>query len=170
MIPRPPRSTLFPYTTLFRSDDHAQQSTQQIRQRGARQPEVEISPPAQHVRRAEVSEYQSFQRGQPDDRPAGMSASAQTPDDEITEQKTTDHSEPGSGPAGQILGPFHGLPPQETVSPAPLINAPDWMGLGNAAETASATDRTSTTSRPDGRPARAPAGIKARVRPCLAAS
>src|SRR2546430_2975271 len=24
MIRRPPRSTLFPYTTLFRSDDHAQ--------------------------------------------------------------------------------------------------------------------------------------------------
>src|SRR5438309_8915521 len=106
MIPRPPRSTLFPYTTLFRSDDHAQKSTQQIRQRGARQPEVEISPSAQHVRRAEVREYQSFQRGQPDDRPARMGASAQAPDHEITEQKTTDHSEPGSDPAGQILGTF----------------------------------------------------------------
>src|SRR5437667_7711966 len=27
MIRRPPRSTLFPYTTLFRSDDHASEPT-----------------------------------------------------------------------------------------------------------------------------------------------
>src|SRR5205807_6992688 len=91
-------------------------------------------------------------------------------DHEITEQKTTDHSEPHPEPSGQILGTLHGLPPQETEIPASLINAPDRICVGNAAETASATVRTSTTSRPEGRPASEPAGIKARVRPCLAAS
>src|SRR2546429_4433892 len=35
MIRRPPRSTLFPYTTLFRSATHAVQLQQQARQRAA---------------------------------------------------------------------------------------------------------------------------------------
>src|SRR2546422_3818077 len=33
MIRRPPRSTLFPYTTLFRSNDHSMQACMDTRQR-----------------------------------------------------------------------------------------------------------------------------------------
>src|SRR5207247_9072644 len=116
-----------------------------------------------HERRAQVREDQTFQGRQPDDRPARVRA-RDAPDHEITEQKTADHSEPRPQPAGGILGTLHELPPQETVSPASLMNSPDLMGEENAAETASATDRTSTTSRPVGRPALKPAGIKARAR------
>src|SRR2546422_7947387 len=152
------------------TDHHAQQSTQQVRQRGAREPKVDPAPPAQQVRRAEVREDQTFERGQPDDRPARVGVGAQAPDHEITEQETTDHPEPRPCPSGEILGTLHGLPPQETERPASLMNAPDLMGEGNAAERASARVRTSTTSRPEGRPAREPAGINARVRPCRAAS
>src|SRR5438309_4742045 len=142
--------------------DDAQQSTQQVRQRSARQPEVDPPPPAKQVRRAQVGKDQTFQGRQPDDRPARARVA---PDHEITEQKTTDHSEHHPEPSGQQLGTLHGLPPQETESPASCMNAPDLMGEENAAETASARVRTSTTSRPEGRPALAPAGIKARVRP-----
>src|SRR2546425_9295432 len=33
MIRRPPRSTLFPYTTLFRSEDHGDEAEEQAEQR-----------------------------------------------------------------------------------------------------------------------------------------
>src|SRR5256885_9830176 len=38
MIRRPPRSTLFPYTTLFRSGEHAKQPAAQRRRAGSKRP------------------------------------------------------------------------------------------------------------------------------------
>src|SRR5207237_989071 len=73
------------------SNDDAQQSAEQVRQRSARQPEVDLPPPAEQVWRAEIGKDQTFQGRQPDDRPARARVA---PDHEITEQKTTDHSEP----------------------------------------------------------------------------
>src|SRR5690242_21628050 len=50
MIRRPPRSTLFPYTTLFRSAVHFQRRARHVRHlRGTRQPLVHSIPRA-HVR------------------------------------------------------------------------------------------------------------------------
>src|SRR5256885_6579716 len=59
MIRRPPRSTLFPYTTLFRSEDELRQPE------GERGPEIgaelEFMPDREHGRRSEehTSELQS---------------------------------------------------------------------------------------------------------------
>ncbi|TME68969.1 MAG: hypothetical protein E6I50_06605 [Chloroflexi bacterium] len=93
------------------SDDktnrHAEKSTQQVGQRSARQPEVDPPPSTEHVRRAQIGKDQSFQGRQPDDRPARVRV-AVGPNHEITEQKTTDHSEPRPEESGQILGPRHG--------------------------------------------------------------
>src|SRR5258708_13372085 len=54
MIRRPPRSTLFPYTTLFRSYRHLHRSCRSVRARRAR-------PAAAHILRSEehTSELQS---------------------------------------------------------------------------------------------------------------
>src|SRR5437879_13288786 len=87
------------------SNDDAQQSAEQVRQRSARQPEVDLPPPAEQVWRAEIGKDQTFQGRQPDDRPARARVA---PDHEITEQKTTDHSEPHPEPSGQILGTLNG--------------------------------------------------------------
>src|SRR2546430_10067739 len=57
MIRRPPRSTLFPYTTLFRSDQRrpgARRNAPQDQDRGDREP----AHPGLHVRR-----YRPAQRG-----------------------------------------------------------------------------------------------------------
>src|SRR5205807_10394621 len=148
-----------------KTDDHAKETTEQVGQRSAGQPEIDRSPPAQQVRRSEVREDQAFQCAQRDDGLARVRSGTEAPNHEITERETTDHSEPRPSPSGEILGTLHGLPPQETEIPASSMNAPDFMGEENTAETASATERTSTTLRPDGRPALAPNGINARVRP-----
>src|SRR2546430_5692142 len=42
MIRRPPRSTLFPYTTLFRSERHQHQHEQQRPHLGLREPRHEV--------------------------------------------------------------------------------------------------------------------------------
>src|SRR6202022_2851671 len=131
--------------------DHAENAAQQVGQQSARQPEIECPPATQHVRRAQVREYQSFQRGQPDDDVA-RPVVPRSVDQEITEHKSTDHSEPRTAPAGETPGTLHELPPQETDTPASLMNVPDLIGVENAAEAASARVLTSTTSRPDGRP------------------
>src|SRR5260370_14197076 len=149
--------------------DHAEKAAQKVGQRSAGQPEVERSPATEHVRRAQVGKYQSFQCGQPDDDVSGVWV-PHAADQEITEHETTDHSEPRPQPPGEKLGTLHGLPPQETDTSVPAMNAPDLIGLENAPQTASASVRTSMTSRPECRPAFAPAGIKARVSPCRAAS
>src|SRR5206468_11585721 len=133
------------------ADDHAHQSAEHVGEWSGRQPKVEPPPSSQHVGRAKVGEDQTFEGRQPDARPARVRA-RDAPDHEITEQKTTDHSEPRPQHAGEILGTHHGLPPQETDSPASAMNTPALMGEEKAADTASATDRTSTTSRPAGRP------------------
>src|SRR3712207_7196552 len=48
MIRRPPRSTLFPYTTLFRSvlEDHAELPAQRLQRRLAQVDAVEGDPPS----------------------------------------------------------------------------------------------------------------------------
>src|SRR2546427_2548529 len=68
MIRRPPRSTLFPYTTLFRSrlehreaDGHRHDAAARVRQ-GDRAPATQVrGPPAAHRERSEehTSELQS---------------------------------------------------------------------------------------------------------------
>src|SRR3712207_7295202 len=40
MIRRPPRSTLFPYTTLFRSEEHVQHRADRVARRPLRRPHV----------------------------------------------------------------------------------------------------------------------------------
>src|SRR5437899_8591383 len=67
MIRRPPRSTLFPYTTLFRSPDPAAESSSAFRDRRrttrAETPEnPSASRPARRIRRSEehTSELQSL--------------------------------------------------------------------------------------------------------------
>src|SRR3712207_6996782 len=42
MIRRPPRSTLFPYTTLFRSPSHAEQALNELRDAGLRPEQVSV--------------------------------------------------------------------------------------------------------------------------------
>src|SRR6267378_3642295 len=151
------------------ADDHAEQTADEIGQRSLREAQVEASPAAEHVRRAQVREDQSLHRGQADQHPTLM-VDPREADERITQEKPTDDSDPHPDATGEGIGTLHGLPPQGTDTSGSFINAPDLMGERCAAEIASASVRTSTTSRPACRPARAPAGIKARVRPCRAAS
>src|SRR5258706_4109382 len=52
MIRRPPRSTLFPYTTLFRSQAAATPSVRQLVAWAAEHPAADLSVPARQVPRA----------------------------------------------------------------------------------------------------------------------
>src|SRR5947207_12424057 len=54
MIPRPPRSTLFPYTTLFRSQQAHQKDQDQIKQLQEKLGETQTAA-ADAVRKAEVA-------------------------------------------------------------------------------------------------------------------
>src|SRR5688572_30994984 len=51
MIPRPPRSTLFPYTTLFRSE------TESAARAGQRLPEPLLPPPVRRGARREIRRF-----------------------------------------------------------------------------------------------------------------
>src|SRR2546422_2915726 len=57
MIRRPPRSTLFPYTTLFRSDQHNSENWQSPRIDGAASEQFPGSDPA---RRRRISAQQAW--------------------------------------------------------------------------------------------------------------
>src|SRR5438034_4661218 len=50
MIPRPPRSTLFPYTTLFRSEDPTERHARRLRLRAALLPAGLPGAPASDLR------------------------------------------------------------------------------------------------------------------------
>src|SRR2546430_12202640 len=50
MILRPPRSTLFPYTTLFRSRDHADQRSHPQHREGEQEQQRESGDRMRHVR------------------------------------------------------------------------------------------------------------------------
>src|SRR5258708_26490236 len=50
MIRRPPRSTLFPYTTLFRSRQQVVDAKRDARQIGALRREARVNFPCRHVR------------------------------------------------------------------------------------------------------------------------
>src|SRR2546426_8626354 len=54
MIRRPPRSTLFPYTTLFRSDGHAGRARDAVA--GLRTPHERSTGERQHRRRSDMVE------------------------------------------------------------------------------------------------------------------
>src|SRR3712207_7312069 len=66
MIRRPPRSTLFPYTTLFRSEDRRRHATSRLQQeqlqRAAGVPVVDLRA-VQHVHRGEVAVGEQGQDG-----------------------------------------------------------------------------------------------------------
>src|SRR5438067_8919126 len=61
LLRRPPRSTLFPYTTLFRSDRHHRRPRPDRRRRDARRRRARAEPAARPRRRSEehTSELQS---------------------------------------------------------------------------------------------------------------
>src|SRR5260370_42159143 len=72
MIRRPPRSTLFPYTTLFRSDragDDAQRTTAGVRSDGR-----------QHVGQVDAAEFSGQDRKPIREGPADMADGSRHPD------------------------------------------------------------------------------------------
>src|SRR3989449_5637162 len=59
MIRRPPRSTLFPYTTLFRSPGRRLRHREQLHELGGRHPALDVDHVALHRSEEHTSELQS---------------------------------------------------------------------------------------------------------------
>src|SRR3712207_9183676 len=84
MIRRPPRSTLFPYTTLFRSGGHEPVDDDPPRDRGAVQGEQRVAPPG--LGDVAAGDDGGQQQDEPDDRDLADLARPQEPQVDPHEQ------------------------------------------------------------------------------------
>src|SRR6266542_4365786 len=102
MIRRPPRSTLFPYTTLFRSLDH-------LRDRQHRDQQIERPHQRPNRQERSIDHVPPWERRQHVDRARNPGQQRETSRDEIENRQRPKHR---ISPAALNMGSDHKIPPK----------------------------------------------------------